>query len=135
MTKEELVNSAVVPLLSPKETEINGCQYRLGKYPATAGREILSKVPMGLAAGGAEYSVSEEAMFLVFRFIERVTDTGAGVRLVTRELIDSHVPDAGTLLMLEEASLEYNLSFFPKGSASASLKDLLQIINPRPTGT
>lgn len=135
MTKEELVRSAEIPLIQPKEVEISGCRYRLGKYPAVAGREILSKIPMGLAADGKDYEVSEEAMFLVFRYIERVVDGGGGIRLVTRALIDSHVPDAGTLIMLEEASLEHNLSFFPEGRASASLADLIQIIKPRPTGT
>lgn len=114
-------------LLEPKEMEINGITYRIGKYPAIAGREIISKYPLSNMPKIGDYQTSEEIMLKVMSFIERVQSDGTAIRLTTRTLVDNHIKDWETLVKLEMASLEYNCSFFQNGKASAFLRKSLNL--------
>lgn len=106
-------------LLEPKEVEIDGCQFVIGKFPATVGREIITKYPLSNLPKIGDYGVSEEIMLKLMNYIERVLPTGDKVRLSTKALVDNHVPSWETLVKLEAASLEHNCSFFQNGKTSS----------------
>ncbi len=120
-------------LLEPKEVEINGIKYRIGKYPAIAGREIISKYPIANAPKIGNYQTSEETMLKVMAFIERINPDGTAIRLINRTLVDNHIKDWETLVKLEMLSLEYNCSFFQNGKASAFLKKSLSLAEAKIT--
>ena len=112
-------------LLEPKEVVIDGCTFRIGKFPAVAGREIITKYPISNIPRLGDYGVSEEVMLKLMSYIERVTEPeGKAIRLVTKDLVNNHVPSWETLVKLEAAALEHNCSFFHNGKSSAFLKNL-----------
>lgn len=98
--------------------------YILSKFPAVAGREIVTKYPISNVPKIGEYEVSKATMFQLMGFVG--VDTGGGnvIRLETEALIDNHVPDYETLLRLEWAMLEYNCSFFANGLRSDFFENL-----------
>ena len=107
-------------LLEPKEVEIDGAVFRLGKFPAVAGREIITKYPLSNIPRIGDYEVSEKTMVKLMSFVERVyPDKNLSYRLTTVELINNHVPSWETLVKLEAASLEHNCSFFQNGKSSS----------------
>lgn len=112
-------------LLEPKEVVIDGCTFRIGKFPAVAGREIITKYPISNIPRLGDYGVSEEVMLKLMSFVERITEPeGKAIRLVTKDLVNNHVPSWETLVKLEAAALEHNCSFFHNGKSSAFLKNL-----------
>lgn len=106
-------------LLEPKEVEIDGCQFIVGKFPATVGREIITKYPLSNLPKIGDYGVSEEIMLKLMTYVERITPTGEHIRLTTKTLVDNHVPNWEVLVKLEAASLEHNCSFFQNGKTSS----------------
>lgn len=105
-------------LLEPKEVEIDGCQYIIGKFPATVGREIITKYPISNLPKLGDYGISEEIMLKLMSYVERVLPNGEKIRLSTKALVDNHVNSWETLVKLEAASLEHNCSFFQNGKTS-----------------
>ena len=67
-----------------------------------------------------DYQSSEEAMLLLLKYVEH-----DGVRLVTRALVDNHVPDGVALINLEYQMLEYNTGFFGSGGQRGLLSTLI----------
>lgn len=120
-------------LLEPKEIEINGGVYKIGKFPAIAGREILSKYPLSNIPKLGDYPASEEVMLKLMSFVERITPEGQTIRLTSRALIDNHVKDWETLVKIEIASLEHNCSFFQNGKALSFLKKSLGLAEAKIT--
>lgn len=51
-------------------------------------------------------------------------DNGEVLQLKTRELVDNHVPNAETLILLEKEMFNYNYDFFQNGNASTFLEGL-----------
>lgn len=118
-------------LLEPKEITLkdqsgNERTYMISKFPAIAGREIVTKYPVSNIPKLGEYQVSEEIMVKAMSFIAAVGADGHETRLTTRALIDNHVPDWETLARLEWAILEYNVSFFGNGLNSAFFESISQ---------
>lgn len=111
-------------LLEPKEIEVEGLKYVIGKFPATVGREIIAKYPLSNIPKLGDYGVSEEIMLKLMSFVERVTPAGEHIRLTTKALVDNHIPSWEVLVILEAKSLEYNCSFFQNGKASDFFKKL-----------
>lgn len=112
-------------LLDPKEVEIDGAVFRIGKFPAVAGREIITKYPLSNIPRIGDYEVSEKTMVKLMSFVERVyPDKNLSYRLTTVELINNHVPSWETLVKLEAAALEHNCSFFQNGKSSNFFKQL-----------
>lgn len=89
--------------------------YLLSKFPAIAGREIVSKYPLSNIPKVGEYEQSEEVMLKLMAFVSAAPAGAAPIPLVTRALVDNHVPDWETLAKLEWSQLEYNTSFFGEG--------------------
>lgn len=111
-------------LLEPKETEVNGRTYILSKFPAVAGREIISKYPTANLPKLGNYTVSEETMLKLMKYVAVPIEGREPMCLTNRDLINNHVPDWETLVKLEWRMLEYNCSFFQNGKSSAFLDKL-----------
>lgn len=113
-------------LLQPKEIEINGKTYRISKFPATVGREIIAKYPVSNMPKIGDYQVSEEIMVKLMSFVEVVAGDRS-IRLMTRELINNHVPDWEALTQLEWEMLQYNCSFLTNGKSLSFLEKLAHL--------
>lgn len=119
-------------LLEPQEvtiTDQKGAEriYILSKFPAIAGREIVTKYPTSNIPNIGEYQQSEEVMLKLLAFVAVPQSDGQPLRLTTRALVDNHVPDWETLAKLEWKQLEYNTSFFGTGPNS----DFFASIGPK----
>ncbi|WP_058909736.1 hypothetical protein [Entomohabitans teleogrylli] len=95
----------------------------LSKFPAIAGREIVTQYPITGAPKIGEYKTNEALMLKLMAYVAVDTPNGP-TELVTQELVNNHVPDFETLLKIEWAMMEYNCSFFRNGSALRSLDSL-----------
>lgn len=113
-------------LLQPKEIEINGKTYRISKFPATVGREIIAKYPVSNMPKIGDYQVSEEIMVKLISFVEVIAGDRS-IRLMTRELINNHVPDWEALAQLEWEMLQYNCSFLTNGKSLSFLEKLAHL--------
>ena len=113
-------------LLQPQEIEINGKTYRISKFPATVGREIIAKYPVSNMPKIGDYQVSEEIMVKLMSFVEVIAGDRS-IRLMTRELINNHVPDWEALAQLEWEMLQYNCSFLTNGKSLSFLEKLAHL--------
>lgn len=109
-------------LLEPKEIEVNGYKFIISKMPCTVAQEVIYKLPAGLIPLISEFSQAEEMLFKMLSYCERVyTDGRPCTPLISKTVIDNHVPDFKTLRMLEWECMKYNFDFFANGSALAFL--------------
>lgn len=110
------------PLLEPKEiqvpTEAGERTFVLSKFPAIAGRRIVTQYPTTAMPKVGDYQTNEALMVELLGYVEAVTPEGERIRLSSRALIDNHVPDFEALMRLEWAMMEYNCSFFRSGALS-----------------
>jgi hypothetical protein len=109
-------------LLEPKEVTIDGRNFVLSKFPAVAGREIISKYPISAMPKLGDYKVNEETMFKLMKFVG-VKQGDTILCLTTPALIDNHTRSWETLMKVEWAMIEYNCTFFQNGALSTSLED------------
>ncbi|OCJ20023.1 hypothetical protein A6U95_15275 [Serratia sp. 14-2641] len=115
-------------MLEPIEKEIalpdgGSKTYILSKFPAIAGREIVTQYPTSGAPKVGDYKTNEALMLKLMAFVAVPTEAGQ-LQLTTKELVNNHVPDFETLLKLEWAMMEYNCSFFRNGAALGFLTGL-----------
>ena len=118
-------------MIEPKEITLktqkgDEKRYIISKFPAVAGREIVTKYPVSNVPKLGDYQQSEDVMLKLMAFTAVVTPDGAPLQLTTRALVDNHVPDWETLAKLEWAQLEYNVSFFGEGRNSDFLGSISQ---------
>jgi hypothetical protein len=113
-------------LLEPKHVVIQGRNFILSKFPATAGREIVSKYPLSAIPKLGDYGVNEETMFKLMSYVAVDLGNNNIQTLITRQLIDQHTGDWETLIRVEKEMLTYNCSFFQNGEASTLLKGFAQ---------
>lgn len=113
-------------LLQPKEIEINGKTYRISKFPATVGREIVAKYPVSNMPKLGDYKVSEEVMLKLMSYVETVLPERS-IRLSTQELVNNHVPDWEVLAQLEWEMLSYNCSFLTNGKSLSFFEKLAHL--------
>ena len=118
-------------MLEPKELILKDASgkertFILSKFPAIAGREIITKYPVSNVPKIGEYQQSEEVMLKLMAFVAVQLPDGQTLPLTTRGLVDNHTGDWETLAKLEWAMLEYNCSFFGKGLNSGSLESISQ---------
>ena len=97
--------------------------YTISKFPAVAGREIVSKYPIANMPKLGDYAVSEEIMLKLMCYVGVEGNTGI-MPLNSKALVDNHVPEWETLAKLEAAMMDYNCSFFQNGKASTFLGTL-----------
>lgn len=112
-------------LLQPKDVEIGGKSFVLSKFPAVAGREIVTQYPLTAIPKVGEYKSNEAVMMKLMAYVG-VRAGDRVIPLTTRELIDNHVADWETLAQIEVGMLEYNCSFFGDGRASTFFEGIAQ---------
>ena len=112
-------------LIQPQDIEIDGKMYIISKFPAVAGREIIAKYPLSGLPKLGDYSVNEETMLKLMRYVAVPKENGMLI-LNNRALVDNHVDSWETLAKIEMAMMEYNCSFFQNGRISTFLADVAQ---------
>lgn len=117
--------------LEPKELQLTDAAgtvrtFTISKFPAIAGREIVTKYPVSNIPKLGEYTQSEEIMLKLMSYVGVPSATGEPLMLTTRALVDNHVGDWETLAKVEWAMLEYNCSFFRGGLSSGFLESISQ---------
>lgn len=122
-------------LLQPKEVTIktaDGAEntFIISKFPAIPGREIICKYPLSALPRVGEYGVNEETMLKLLTYCAVPKSDGDPIPLSTRALVDQHVPDWETLMRLEYACLEYNVTFLRSAGSSNFLKDIVAKARP-----
>lgn len=109
-------------LIQPKEIESASGTFRLSKFPATVGREIIMRYPLNNLPKIMEYLDSEKEMLLLMSYVEKKCDNNMLIRLDSKVMINQHVTGnneigAGEeLIKLEWAMMQYNFSFLSVGS-------------------
>ncbi|CNI48426.1 hypothetical protein [Yersinia pekkanenii] len=116
-------------MLEPIEKEIplpdGGTKtYILSKFPAIAGREIVTQYPTTGAPKIGDYKTNEALMLKLMAYVAVPVEGGSQIPLTTSALVNNHVPDFETLMKLEWAMMEYNCSFFRNGAALGFLTGL-----------
>ena len=114
-------------LLEPKKIEINGYKFIISKMPCTVSQEVLLRLPAGLIPLVKNFSQSEEMAFKMLSYCERCYDGQPNVPLISKVIIDNHVPDFDTLIKLEQECLAYNYDFFQNGKAWTSLTKIVSL--------
>jgi len=105
-------------LIEPKEIQIDGRNFIISKFPAIAGREIVTQfIPSAIPKLG-EYRLNENLMRKSISYVAVQTGAGQYLRLNNDAAIDNHVGGFETLMKLEWAMMEYNCSFFRNGQIS-----------------
>ena len=121
-------------LIEPKEITINyegeDLKFNISKFPATVGREIISKYPVANMPKIGDYAVSQETMFKLMQYVERVYPDRTQP-LSNEALINNHVPSWEVLAKLEVMMIEYNCSFFRNGKALDFLKKSMSLAEPK----
>ena len=113
-------------MLEPKEIEIEGRMYRISKFPAWDGREIVTQYPLTGMPKIGDYKANAEIAQKLMRFVEAITANGTAIKLSNIDLINNHVPSWEAQLKIEWAMMEYNCSFFQGGRISTFFGDLSQ---------
>jgi hypothetical protein len=113
-------------LLEPKEIEIETAAgdmrvYLISKFPATKGREIIPEYTFSAIPKIGDLQRNQEAMYKLMAYAGVPREGQDPLMFKTQSLIDNHVPDWETLAKIEWAMLDYNVSFFRNGKASAFL--------------
>lgn len=121
-------------LIDPKEITINyegeELKFNISKFPATVGREIISKYPVANMPKIGDYAVSQETMFKLMKYVERVYPDRVQP-LENEALINNHVPSWEVLVRLEAEVINYNCSFFRNGKAYDFLKNSMSLAQPK----
>ena len=111
-------------MIQEKDVEIRGKKYVISKLPATVGREVLFLYPTSNLPKVGDYGKSQEVMLKLLSYVGIRLENGDVLQLKTRELVDNHVPDAESLLLLEKEMFAYNYDFFQNGEASTFFQKL-----------
>jgi hypothetical protein len=121
-------------LIEPKEITIDyegeELKFNIGKFPATAGREIITKYPVANMPKIGDYNVSEETMLKLMNYVERVYDDRVQP-LTSKILVDNHIPSWEVLARLEVEAINYNCTFFRNGKAYDFLKKSMSLAEPK----
>lgn len=121
-------------LIDPKEITIDyegeELKFNIGKFPATAGREIITKYPVANMPKIGDYTASEETMLKLMSYVERVYDDRVQP-LTSKILIDNHIPNWEVLAKLEVEAINYNCTFFRNGKALDFLKKSMSLAEPK----
>ena len=121
-------------LIEPKEITITyegeELKFNISKFPATVGREIISKYPIANMPKLGDYAISQETMLKLMKYVERVYPDRVQ-ELSNETLINNHIPSWEVLAKLEVMMIEYNCSFFRNGKALDFLKKSMSLAEPK----
>ncbi len=121
-------------LLEPKSIEINGYKFIISKMPCTVAQEVLLRLPAGLIPLVKNFSQSEEMAFKMLSYCERCYDGQPNVPLISKVVIDNHVPDFDTLIKLEQECVSYNFDFFQNGKVWTFLTKIVSLAESKASG-
>ena len=119
-------------LIKPTEVtikDLDGVErtYRIGRFPALIGLDIIAKVPSNIASLSKQLPHLRQLVLQMCQYVavDVPLDDGGSheVTLSTAALVDNHVPDGQTLLHLCFEIMRHNTSFF--GSGDQSVLDFL----------
>jgi hypothetical protein len=112
-----------MPLLEPKQVEIDGKPFVLSKFPATVGREIILQYPVSAMPKVGDYATNEALMMKIMHYVGvPVEGRDDPLQLTTRALVDNNVTNAEMLMKIEWAMMNHNFAFFSNGSLSGILE-------------
>jgi hypothetical protein len=110
-------------LLEPKSITISNQKgesktFILSKFPAVAGRNIITQYPVTAMPKVGDYPANEALMLKMMCYV--AVDVGGGNQMIldTQDKVNNAASDWETLAKLEMAMMEYNCSFFGNGGAS-----------------
>src|SRR5665213_2354770 len=117
---------AMLEPLTVEITTLKGEQrtYIISKFPALAGREIVAIYPLTAIPQVGNYVGNEAVMMQLMSYVAVRLANGSEQLLVSKALIDNHVPDWETLVKIEIEMMKYNTSFFQQGVVSGFLKTI-----------
>ena len=131
-TVSQTPNSASsIALLAPKEVSINGCRFLISRMPCMTAQEVIVRIPAGILPLINQYTISEEMVVKMLSCCQRMYDDKPNVPLISKEIINNHVPDFDTLLQLENECLKYNYDFFNQGKVLTFLAKGLSHVESR----
>lgn len=116
--KEEVKNEYKAPekmLLEPKEVTIKGCKFVISKMPCLAAQEVIIRIGSGIIPLINQYAISEDMVIKMLSCCQRVYDDKPNVPLISKDIINNHIPDFEVLIQLENECLKYNYDFFAQG--------------------
>lgn len=119
-------------MIKEKEIEVRGRKFTISKLPATVGREVLFKYSTSNMPKIGDYATSDYIMKKLLSYVAVNVD-GRQIQLTTEDLINNHIPDAETLILLEKEMFKYNYSFFTDGKASGFLAMLAERVDTKTT--
>jgi len=111
-------------MLEPKNIELNGKTYILSKFPAWSGTLLMSRLPVSMLPKIGDFGVFTECLAEVLSYVCVTMPAGEPLALKSPEIIDNHVKDWETNLLLFKAMVEYNSSFLQNGSLSNLLNGI-----------
>lgn len=121
-------------LIDPKEITIDyegeELKFNIGKFPATVGREIITKYPVANMPKIGDYAASEETMLKLMSYVERVYPDRVQP-LINKALVDNHIPSWEVLARIEVETINYNCTFFRNGKAYDFLKKSMSLAEPK----
>ncbi len=109
-----------------KEIEVEGKTFIISKFPAIEGREIITGYPVSALPKIGEYARNEELMLKLMKYVQVISENGSKIALVSRALVDNHMPSWEALFTIEKEMIEYNCSFFQDGRVSNFLSRAVQ---------
>jgi hypothetical protein len=114
-------------MLETKELILGDKVYILSKFPAMAGREIMTQYPLTAIPKIGEYKSNEELAMKMLCFVSvRLPQNNQLLALSNKDLINNHVANWEDLLKLEYAMVEYNFTFLRDGKISNFLDSIVE---------
>ena len=116
-----MLQPTTVPIPCQDGTERD---YVISKFPAVAGREIVTQYLATAIQKAEGYKANEELMLKAMCYVSAISPEGREIPLTTRALVDNHVPDFEALMRLEAALLDYNTNFMQRAKSFISSSDI-----------
>ena len=114
-------------LLEQKDTEIDGKEFVISKFPAMAGYEIVTQFPISAVPKLGDFATHKELIYKIMNYVGvRVEGNQTVLRLSTEALINNHTGSWETLSKLIMAMMEYNCTFLASGKISGFLDSIME---------
>lgn len=103
-------------MIEPKKVDIKGRTFFLSKFPATAGYEIATQLPMQGIPKIGDFAAHQELISKLMCYVG-VQSEGMDTpqMLTTQALVDNHTGDWETYALIVKEMMVYNCSFLTDG--------------------
>ena len=109
-----------------KDIDGNILKFNIGRLPAITGREIVAGYPTSMIPKVGDYEVNETLMIKLMGFVEGYNGNGDATILNGVHMINSYIPDATTLMLLEFEILKYNFPFLNFGKNKGFIDNITE---------